>query len=150
MTDSLSDEGRLSDAVRQEIEDVHRFIAAWFRGEIAANNDEFDRILATRLAPQMVNIQPSGQVLTRDGLLAAIREGHGANPAFRIAIRDVRICFPMTKGEFVLATYRELQTGARNTDPPDNARFSTALLRAVPSTGGFAWLHIHETATSVK
>ena len=150
MTDSPAGSGSLAAAVRREIEDVHRFIAAWFRGEIAARGDEFDRTLAARLAPQLVNIQPAGQVLTRDELLTAIREGHGANPDFQIAIRDVVLHPELANAELVLATYTELQSGARNTDPPDNARISTVLLRVNPATDGFTWLHIHETATTLK
>lgn len=150
MTDSPTGESRLAGAVRREIEEVHRFIAAWFRGEIAAAGDEFDKALAARLAPQMVNIQPSGQVLTRDELLSAIRDGHGANPDFQIAIRDVTLRPELAKAELVLATYTELQSGARNTDPPDNARISTVLLRMEPATDRFTWLHIHETATKLK
>ncbi len=135
--------------MRHEIEAVHRFISAWFRGEIPADGNRFETMLAARCAPELVNIQPSGQALTRDDLLASIRKGHGTNPAFQIDIRNVQVRAPIAEGAIVLATYTELQTGALNTNPPDNARISTVLLRREPEADRFAWLHIHETATSL-
>lgn len=147
MTDTSSEEARLEQAVRHEIETIHRFIAAWFRGEIAANGDDFETLLAAQLAPQLVNIQPAGHVLSRDDLLTGLRKGHGTNPAFRIDIRDVRVRGYFAECNLVLATYTELQTGALNTNPPDNARISTVLLRRAPEANRFTWLHIHETAS---
>ena len=147
MTDIASDETALVQAVRHEIETVHRFIAIWFRGETAAGGDDFETLLAARFAPQLINIQPAGHMLTRDELLVGIREAHGANPAFGIEIRDVQIRARFAEPGLVLATYREMQTGALNTSPSDNTRISTVLLQRKPDEINFTWLHIHETAS---
>lgn len=147
MADTSPDLARLEPEVACEIEAVHDFISAWFRGDTPAEDDDFETGLAARLAPQLINVQPAGQILTRDELLTAIRKGHGINPAFGIEIRDVRIHGCFEDGNLVLASYTELQTGALNTNPSDNGRISTVLLQRKPGTDGFTWLHIHETAT---
>lgn len=126
--------------VRREIVAVHDFIAAWFRGE--ADEEAFNASLAWRLAPALVNIQPAGRTLTRDELVAGIRNGYGANPAFRIEIGDVRIIAHAR--DIVTAMYVERQFGARNTTPANHSRISTVLLERVAER--IRWLHIHETA----
>ena len=140
---TTADDALLND-VRAEIEDVHRFIAGWFRGDMPADAGRYQSELAARLAPGFVNIQPAGRVLTREVLLPAIEHGHGTNPRFQIQIRDVELRFVGAGDGLVLATYMELQRGAMQSTPPDNARVSTVLLQRAEH--GFSWLHIHETA----
>ena len=55
----------LDQRLRAEVETVHTFISAWFRGEVERSDRLFQQQLAGRLAPDMVNIQPSGRTLTR-------------------------------------------------------------------------------------
>ena len=136
----------LRDRLCTEIEAVHAFLAAWFRGEAARSEAAFAAELADRLAPGMVNIQPSGRVLARAELLAAIKDGHGANPAFAITITDCALRHVTDDGRLALVTYVEHQRGAKNTDPPDNRRLSSALFEIPPAPARPIWLHIHETA----
>ena len=131
--------------VRAEIEALHDFIAAWFRGETLESAEHFRAGLADRLAPDLVNIQPAGRTLTREDLLSAIERGYGASPRFAIAIRDVQIRCASEQTGLVLATYAEVQRGARNS-APENTRISTVLLQRFGTSGRFTWLHIHETA----
>lgn len=133
-------------AIREEIEVVHRFITAWFRGETPNTDEAFAAGLADRLAPGFVNIQPAGRVLERDHLLSPIRDAHGANPEFGITISDTTLRHVDDPGELVLATYVETQTGARHSTPPTNARISTVLMRRDAGTGRLDWMHLHETA----
>ncbi len=140
------DQHELLDAVREEIEAVHRFISAWLRGEEPNTDKAFAAGLADRLAPSFVNIQPAGRVLERDHLLASIRNEHGANPDFQIAISAVRLRYTDKARRLVLATYLETQSGARRSTPPTNTRISTVLMRRRPETGALEWVHIHETA----
>lgn len=149
MSNDACDDTGLQQAVRAEIEAVHDFLTAWFRGDIADDRETFDDQLTARLAPGLVNIQPAGKVLPRDELLDGIRKAHGANPAFAIQIHNVRIRGAFDPNGLVLATYVELQSGAMNTTPPDNARISTVLLQRDPGENRFSWSHIHETATAV-
>jgi len=142
----MHDRDGLLDAVREEIETVHRFISAWFRGEAPGTADALAAGLADRLAPGFINIQPAGRVLEREALLASIEDGHGANPAFRIAITEVLLRHVDDRTGLVLATYVETQAGAKNSTPPTNARISSVLMRRSPETGALRWLYIHETA----
>ncbi len=130
--------------VRAEIEALHRFIAAWFRGEGGESKQRFQAKLADRLAPGLINVQPAGRILSRNTLLSSIERGYGASPDFAIEIRDVQVRLADGDSGVALATYIEFQRGARNT-APDNTRISTVLLERRPD-GGFTWLHIHETA----
>ena len=134
--------------VRREIETVHAFISAWFRGDVGQSKAAFDEQLADRLTPSFVNIQPSGQVLTRADLLASLYDGHGTNPNFTISIADSTVRYRADAGRLVMATYREHQKGAKNTDPPDNVRISTVLFEMSDGDGRPTWLHIHETGVA--
>ena len=75
-----------------EIGQVHAFIAAWFRGDVDQDDATFEAQLANRFDPRMINVQPSGQVLTRSDLLDGLRKGYGANADFEIEIlRQVHV-----------------------------------------------------------
>ena len=130
--------------IRAEIEAVHQFISAWFRGEGPSSAAAFAVGLADRFGPGLINIQPAGRVLTCEQLLSSIRDRHGANPQFRIEIGDVALRHVGSDG-LVLATYVERQSGARQTSP-ENDRISTVLMRRRADDGALEWLHIHETA----
>ena len=143
-----TDNEQIRALVTAEVVALHDFISAWFRGDIPNTDAVFMRGFANRTAPDLVNIQPSGAVLTRADLLEPIRAAYGANPDFRIAISDVAIRFVDAEQGLVLATYVEHQTGARNTTPSDNDRVSTVLFRREDGDR-LVWLHIHETAVPV-
>ena len=133
----------MKNQLQREIEQVHAFIAAWFRGEVARDDVLFDLHLAARMDASLVNIQPSGQVLTRADLVDGIRAAHGSNPDFQIEISDVAV--RLLDVDLALVTYVEFQRGARNTVPADNRRVSSVLFCNVSSGGEPVWLHIHET-----
>lgn len=139
-------EENLKQLVTEEIEALHAFISGWFRGELERTNEAYQQGFTARLAPDLVNIQPSGQVLTRADLLGPIEAAHGANTEFRISISDVTLRFVSQDQSLIQATYIEHQTGARNTTPSDNDRISTALFSHDPQTNKLTWLHLHETA----
>ena len=129
-----------------EIEGLHAFISQWFRGELERTSEIYERGFTERLSDNLVNIQPSGQVLTRADLLDPIEAAHGANPDFRISISDVTLRHVSKDQTLIQATYVEHQIGARNTTPPDNDRISTVLFSRDPHTDRLTWLHLHETA----
>ena len=127
-----------------EVRALHRAIAAWFTGELPNTDEAFDRHLAARIDPSLVNIQPAGIQLTAEELLEPMRRSHGANPDFAIRIENVRLVVEAPGPDLPhLVVYEEHQSGARNS-PPSNARISTALIRRA-GPAGFLWLHIHET-----
>lgn len=128
----------VTDTVRHEIEELHVFFTDWFNGTIDPSALE-TRLLA-RLAPEFVVVPPNGSLMTVKDLAGSIRQGHGANPDFRIQIRDVTVRF--NAGDHVVATYTEWQTGARNSDHARNARISTVLLKMGDP---IQWLHLQET-----
>lgn len=132
--------------IQAEIEAVHDFIAAWFRGEGDGSPEAFAQGLADRLAADLVNIQPSGRTLTRAGLIDPMAAAFGVNREFQIAISDVEVRFVDAVQGLVLATYVEHQSGARNTTPSSNSRVSTVLFRLGEDGQRPTWLHIHETA----
>ena len=126
------------DAATTEIERLHDFISGWFRGELP--HDSFDAGFADVLHDAFVNVQPSGEVLTRADLLDPIRKAYGVNPDFRIAIEE-----PSVIAEYpgaVVATYVEFQQGARNS-MPENRRRSMVLFEN--SGDRLIWRHLQET-----
>lgn len=89
---------------------------------------------------------PGGKLLRGDALFADMRRAHGANPRFRIQIRNVEARRLGENGALILATYAGWQKNALNSKPPNNGRLSSALLKhdaAAPH--GPLWLHVHET-----
>ena len=164
-------DSKLEGLVRDEVERLHAFIAAWFRGELDRSNALFEEAFESRLAPGLINIQPAGATLTRSELLEGIRSGYGTNPNFRITISDVVLRGSVDRESrrdagqgdirsaagfanatengsqvFVLATYRERQQGAMQTVPPDNTRVTTVLMQVGEASDWPIWLHLHETA----
>ncbi len=137
--------------LRSEVEAVHAFIAAWFRGEVSQEQGAFDTHLANRLAMDLINIQPSGQVLSRDQLMKSIYNGHGSNEDFGITIQDFRLLQISPIQGVAVASYVEHQRGAKNTTPADNLRITTVLFQiSGPSQQGPVWLHLHETALQAR
>jgi hypothetical protein len=138
-----AEESDLADQVRAEIEAMHEFFVAWFTGAVANDDDVFQRGFARRFDPGFVLIPPAGSLLSLAGLTKSIREAHGSNPEFRIAIRDVVLRRELPG--VVVVTYHEWQRDAKASTPANNGRVSTALLRPeAVAPGGFAWLHVHE------
>jgi len=134
----------LEERLRREVKDVHAFIAAWFRGGERNDQETFDVRLGNRLADGLINIQPSGQSLSRSDLLDPLFAAHGMNPDFGISIRDFGLLHVSPDGDIAAATYIEDQTGALNTAPADNSRITTVLFDV--SGDNPIWLHLHETA----
>ncbi|GMG81655.1 hypothetical protein LNKW23_08680 [Paralimibaculum aggregatum] len=120
---------------------LHDLIARWFRGEAAAADFAG---LEQALDAGLECVMPAGVVAPRDALLGGLRKGHGANPDFRIEIREVRLLGAWPAAGLILAGYVEAQFGARNTVPADNLRRSTALLAL--RGGRLVFRHLHETA----
>lgn len=128
----------LENDVRTEIEDLHRFFVEWFTGR--AELSALNTVLLSALDEKLLFVSPDGRRLGRDALGEGFRAGHGTNPDFRIAIRDVKIQHDL--GKHVLATYTEWQKGARMSAQSENARMASVLMtRDRP----FRWLSVHET-----
>ncbi|MGI9422296.1 MAG: hypothetical protein ACR2PA_03820 [Hyphomicrobiaceae bacterium] len=140
------DDNEILTLVTREIEALHDFIAAWFRGELENSEQVFNEGFRDRLHDQIVNIQPGGQTLTSADLLQPIKAAHGVNPDFQISISDVAVRFVDHGRSLILATYVEHQSGARNTTPSRNDRVSTVLFQWPDDAQRPLWMHIHETA----
>ncbi|MEJ8566457.1 hypothetical protein [Elongatibacter sediminis] len=125
-------------AVKHEIESLHEFFVGWFTGELPA--ERFDELFLHRMDEEMILIPPAGMVLNLQALSEMLRQSHGNNPAFRIAIRNVTVrrVWP----DHVLATYEEWQRNALASEPADNGRISTVLFRRGDA---LSWLHLQET-----
>lgn len=134
--------------LRTEVETLHEILAAWFRGDVAADREYFDAHLVSRFADDCRIVYPSGTVLDRKDLFDPIFAAHGSNPKFGVAIRDFRLIAVSDDGSLATACYIEGQINALNTVPADNARMSTVVFRVHDAGRKLAWLHIHETAIS--
>ncbi|MHC4949005.1 MAG: DUF4440 domain-containing protein [Planctomycetota bacterium] len=125
---------------RDEVEQLHAFFQAWFRGELPPDDEEAFARFADVLAPAFTMIDPAGRAGDRAATLAAVRSGHGAEPGMTIGIRDHR--HRLSGGDLSLVTYEEWQTRGGVT----RGRVSSALFRANDATpNGVEWLHVHET-----
>ena len=126
------------DDVRREIVELHAFFVAWFHGAVA--RDQLEPRFLSRLDKDLMFIPPGGQMTGVGGLKAMFENGYGSNTGFNIQIRDVALRWEA--GDTVLATYTEWQIGALTSQPANNARVTSALLKMGPP---IKWLHIHET-----
>lgn len=128
----------LEAAIRTEIEDLHVFFVEWFTS--AAPKEQLETRFSPAMDANVVFVSPDGARLSRADLMTGFSGAHGANPDFRIAIRDVKI--QREVGDLVLATYTEWQRGAARSERAESGRFTTVLMtRAAPHR----WLHVHET-----
>jgi len=136
-------------AVETEVKAIHAFISAWFRGVVPKDAQLFDKSLRIHWARDLINIQPSGAALAGEEVLSAIQAGYGENPAFEISIADctVRHVFEEGSRQFILATYVEHQTGARNSSST-NTRISTGLFERKKGSSDLTWLHLQETGVA--
>jgi len=134
----------LGERLRREVDDVHAFTAAWFRGDVKIDRNTFDTRLGDRLADGLINIQPSGESLSRSDLPDPLFDAHGMNPGFNISIRDFHLLHVSPDEMTAAAVYVENQTGARNTVPEDNSRITTVLFDV--SQAQPLWLRLQETS----
>ena len=128
----------IEDRAKAEIEALHVFFVGWFSGSLPL--DAFESGFMQRFDSAFLLIPPEGRVLALEDLASGIQSGHGSNPDFRIAIRNVQV-----RRQFdgnVLCTYEEWQRNAKATEPPDNARVATVLFK---EGDPLKWLHVHET-----
>ncbi len=130
-------------AIEREIEEIHTFFESWFNGARPQTDRVFDE-LESRLHADFHIVMPSGDLLTRSQLLAALRRGWGTNPKFRIRTR-LLYWKPSGVGTW-LAVYEEWQKAARNSAPANNGRVTSAVfIPADSAPNRVAWLHAHET-----
>ena len=128
----------------KEIVDFHEFLESWFRGLLPKDEAVFDTF-AARLRPKGLIIQPSGSEASLDDFANWLWGAHGINDAFRIQIRNCQV-LEVLEGGAQLVRYEEWQKGAKNSDPPNNARVATVLLEPDSrAANGLVWLHVHET-----
>ncbi|MFO1058550.1 MAG: hypothetical protein U1E53_16475 [Dongiaceae bacterium] len=128
-------------AALAEIERLHRFFEAWFRGTLPRDGASF-AACAGALAADFVQVDPQGNENGRADLLARLEAAHGcrAGAPFAIAVEDARIL--LERDGLVLAGYVERQAGGGTA----TVRRSTALLAPDPAAPlGIAWLHLQET-----
>ncbi len=123
---------------RAEIEALHEFFVGWFSG--ALPKSAFEISFRRRFAENLLFIPPAGFQFGLSELSASVERAHGSNPAFRIAIRNVKVhlVFP----DHILATYEEWQRNALASTPPNNGRVATVVFERAEC---LRWLHIHET-----
>ncbi len=131
-------------AVTDEVAAVHRFLADWITGAVPASDAAFAEGLADRLHPRFEIVHPSGRIQHRDDLLGELRAAWGANPAFTIAVRNVRLLEAWPASGLLLTRYVEHQGGARRTAPAENDRLSTVLFER--GVERLLWRYLHETA----
>lgn len=135
----------LSGAAR-EIIALHEFFVAWFTGDCENSDACFEQNLVSHFDTDFTMIPPSGELLSGAALWAGLRGLYASNPDFRIQIRNIRER-RLAESDVSIVTYEEWQRAALNSDPPNNARVSSGVLREdrhLPN--GVRWLHVQETA----
>ncbi len=136
-----AEEVTMEDRCRREVVELHRFFQDWFNAELPDDAAGFARFEGV-LADDFEIISPTGYLVERAAVLAAVRAGHGRSgeESFMIEVREVR---GRTVGEgMVLVTYEEHQT----TGGEHVGWLSSALFR--PREGlpnGVEWVHVQET-----
>ncbi|WP_299590519.1 hypothetical protein [uncultured Tateyamaria sp.] len=124
--------------VAKEIVDLHDFFTEWFNGTAA--RDQLEPRFVSRLHKDVQFIPPEGHVVGGEALKEGIARGYGTNANFRSHIRDVNVRYE--RGDLVLATYTEFQTGAKVSAEARNARITTVLIEM---NAPLTFLHIQET-----
>ena len=124
---------------RREVEELHDFFEAWFRGTHSKSEAHYARVRSA-LAPTFHLISPDARVLTRAEVLDWIWEMHGTRREDRLWVDELQL--RALHGDVAVVTYREWQ----ETPAGRTLRLSTALLaRAAGTPNGLSWLHVHES-----
>jgi len=131
----------MGELCRVEVEELHVFFQAWFRGEVDRDDLGLGR-LGSVLPGDFRLVSPTGNAVGRRELLGALWPAHGSradDDSFRITIADYRgrpVC-----PDVHLATYREWHSGR----DISQGRVTTAIFRHRSGTpNGVEWLHVHE------
>ncbi len=128
------------DRVREFVEVVHQFFTDWVSGKLPKTEAAFQAQL-DRLDPNFMVRMPGGGGFEYPVFKELMYDMHGGNPKFVIKIRNVAIRHKV--GEALLVTYEEWERDAKDSTPPNNARFSTMMLREKGDS--YMVLHVHET-----
>ena len=130
----------LTAAARREIEALHDFFEAWFRGDL--DREAFGRPTET-LAPSFRLVRPDGTELPRAAVVDGIRAGHASetdDPPFEIAIRDPRVRW--ASDDRCLVRYEEWQ---RSVGEWRGRRSTASFARDHSAPAGVVWQDLHET-----
>mmetsp|Transcript_4335 Transcript_4335/g.5757 ORF Transcript_4335/g.5757 Transcript_4335/m.5757 type:complete len:131 (-) Transcript_4335:543-935(-) len=110
---------KLDDAAR-EVEDLHEFFTAWYSGaERYDKMDEKEKDVAFqnfthRFHPDFEYVMPSGKKFSKR-MIVNLRQVYGTSPDFKIKIENIKMKHvPFSGGRVISGTYKEFQTGAKN------------------------------------
>ena len=134
-------EQTMEEACKREIIALHAFFEGWFTSVLPNEKSKLARF-GDVLAADFHIIGPSGNMATREAVIAAVASAHGNHKpgAFKIWVADIRVRH--LADDLFLATYQEWQTTGDKT----RARLSSAVFRQQEDTpNGLVWLHVHET-----
>jgi hypothetical protein len=132
----------ITELTRNEVEGLHDFFVAWFRGDVPDTDDVYARFTdATHTDFTMV--VTVGQTLDRGAVLGFVRGAHASRSAdFRIEIREFEA--RVVVADCALVTYEEWQFEG---DQLLSTRTSTAYFVTDPAAPlGVSWRHLHETS----
>ena len=129
--------------LEKEIRRLHVFLEAWLSGQMPADEGRYQAEFADCLSEEFTMIQPGGSRSDKAATVAAIRNGYGKSPDFRITVHRVQEITPAGQPEVLAACYEEHQTGALNSSR-ENIRLSTVLFEEGEG-GALRWRHLQET-----
>ncbi|ERH11586.1 MAG: hypothetical protein J07HB67_00594 [halophilic archaeon J07HB67] len=136
----MTAETTLAAAARREIEALHDFFGAWFRGDL--DHEAFGRPVET-LGPSFRMVRPDGRELAREAVIDGVRSGHASepdDPPFEILVRDQRVQW--TSDDRCLVRYEEWQRSAGRWR---GRRSTAAFVRDRSAPAGVVWSDLHET-----
>ncbi|MFD2236581.1 DUF4440 domain-containing protein [Aureimonas populi] len=118
-----------------EIDGLHRVLQAWFRGE---GGDDAAKVME-RFDEAFHMVGAAGNLLSHEGMAAALPRMRGSRPTLVMEIEDVTLRALSQAG--ALITYREVQ----RQDSGTTQRWSTALLVDRPDRPTPVWALLQET-----
>jgi len=126
---------------KNEIESIHNFFEQWLNGIIKPSKKNFLRIVKA-LATEFQLITPSGDLLSRDELLARFEKSYGTRKDNPMFIWTKGFTFKKLNPNYMVVIYQEW----RKISDVEKGRISTAIFRR----NGLApnkveWIHLQET-----
>ena len=134
-----------TDRLAIEIIELHRFFEDWFGGYCENSEEVFAERLLDRMHADFSIILPAGIMLNGSDFWPEFTKLYGSNPDFQINIRDIREK-PQVAASVYAVTYQEWQRNAKQSNPENNGRLSSAVFLAdEQAPNGLKWFHVHET-----
>jgi hypothetical protein len=129
--------------IEATVHDISQFFTDWVGGRCPGDDATFAKNALDRLSDELIVIMPGGRSFGKRDFAGYMRGIYGSNPEFRIKICDFRVSHQ--GDDLAVVNYCEWQRNAKDSDPPNNGRVTTMVVRDRGASRDPEIMQVHET-----